>query len=235
MTRDQALAKIKKCLALAASSNPHEAATAMRQAQKLMAEHNLTEMEISLANVSEAATDSVTADLVQWEVNLVDLVARAFGCEHYTKLNYLPTPLAMRSSFKRQRQYIFMGVGAAPQVASYAYEVLSRQCARDRLAYIKAQSKNCKPKTKTARGDMFARGWVLGVAAKVERFSGSERNDALVAQYKQKKGLKEASVRDRTVGKNITHNDFGKGMQAGEKAQLDRGIGGREAQGVLCQ
>ena len=30
MTRDEALKKIKKCLALAASANPHEAAAAMR-------------------------------------------------------------------------------------------------------------------------------------------------------------------------------------------------------------
>lgn len=235
MTRDQALAKIKKCLALAASSNPHEAATAMRHAQKLMAEHNLTEMEISLADVSETGTNSVTADLVQWEVNLVNIVAHAFGCEHYTRVSYLPTPFAMRSNYKRQREYIFMGVGAAPQVASYAYEVLSRQCSRDRLAHIKAQSKNCKPKTKTARGDLFAEGWVSGVADKVERFSGSERNDALVAQYKAGKALKSETARNRIAGKNITHNDYGKGLAAGEKAQLDRGIGGREAQGLLCQ
>jgi hypothetical protein len=35
MDRETALTKIKKCLALAKSSNEHEAAAAMRQAQKL--------------------------------------------------------------------------------------------------------------------------------------------------------------------------------------------------------
>ena len=43
--KDTALAKIKKCLALAASPNPHEAAAATRQAQKLMAEYGLTETD----------------------------------------------------------------------------------------------------------------------------------------------------------------------------------------------
>lgn len=33
MTRDEALDKIRKCLALAASPEPHEAAAALRQAQ----------------------------------------------------------------------------------------------------------------------------------------------------------------------------------------------------------
>lgn len=41
MNRDQALSKIKKCLALAASANPHEAAAGTRQAQKLMAAQGL--------------------------------------------------------------------------------------------------------------------------------------------------------------------------------------------------
>lgn len=36
--RDKIIAKVKKCLALAKSSNEHEAATALRQAQKLMQE-----------------------------------------------------------------------------------------------------------------------------------------------------------------------------------------------------
>ena len=41
MTRDEALDKIKKCLALAASPEAHEAAAALRQAQKLMAQFGL--------------------------------------------------------------------------------------------------------------------------------------------------------------------------------------------------
>ncbi len=48
MTRDKALAKIKKCLALGRSTNPHEAAAAMRQAQKLMAEHGLNDTDVKL-------------------------------------------------------------------------------------------------------------------------------------------------------------------------------------------
>lgn len=46
MDKSKALDKIKKCLALSKSSNPHEAAAALRQAQKLMHAHDITEREL---------------------------------------------------------------------------------------------------------------------------------------------------------------------------------------------
>lgn len=66
MTRDEALQKIKKCLALAASPEQHEAAAAMRQAQKLMQQFGLSEVDVSLADVSEAGQKAVNAPLPLW-------------------------------------------------------------------------------------------------------------------------------------------------------------------------
>ena len=48
---ERAIRKIKHCLALSASSNEHEAAAAMRQAQKLMAKYRLTETQVNLSDV----------------------------------------------------------------------------------------------------------------------------------------------------------------------------------------
>lgn len=42
---ERAIRKIKHCLALAQSANENEAATALRQAQALMREYRLTEMD----------------------------------------------------------------------------------------------------------------------------------------------------------------------------------------------
>lgn len=50
------LAKIKKCLALASSSNPNEAATALRQARALMEKHGVTSESIGYC--SSTATPS---------------------------------------------------------------------------------------------------------------------------------------------------------------------------------
>lgn len=44
---ERAIRKIKHCLALAQSANENEAATALRQAQALMREYRLTEMDVN--------------------------------------------------------------------------------------------------------------------------------------------------------------------------------------------
>jgi hypothetical protein len=55
MTRDEALLKIKKCMALSKSAEPHEAAVALRQAQKLMEQFSVNEQDMSLLDVHEEA------------------------------------------------------------------------------------------------------------------------------------------------------------------------------------
>ena len=149
MTRDEALDKIKKCLALAASPEAHEAAAALRQAQKLMAQFGLTEADVTLADVAEVRQQAQNAPIVPWEVALASLVATAFGCETYTTQRM---KLGKSLQVRRLRYYVFVGVGPAPEVAGYAFDVLARQCAKDRRRHIGLQSKNCKPKTKVARG-----------------------------------------------------------------------------------
>lgn len=233
MNRDQALSKIKKCLALAKSSNPHEAAAAMRQAQKLMTEHNVTETDVSLADVTESAAPARLNAATNWETALSGMIAQAFGCDCFCLTSrYLTKAL----SLAKRREYIFVGVGAAPQVARYAYDVLSRQCARDRLAHIRKQPKSCKPITKTARGDEFALGWVYGVRSLVESFSGTERNQQLIEQYMAARypDLRTSQVKDRAKGRNVSHNDIAQGHAAGKQAQLNRGVGGVAQQELLA-
>lgn len=232
MNIDQAISKIKKCLTLAQSSNPHEAAAAMRQAQKLMAEHKVSETDVNLADVSEAPAKSQLNTTTLWESFLSSMIANAFGCDCFSRKS---RTLTKSLDLVTKREYIFVGVGAAPQVASYAYDVLSKQCARDRLAHIRKQSKSCKPITKTARGDEFAYGWVLGVRAKVEAFTGTEHDQQLIAQYIAAKypDMKSASVKDRSKGRNVSHNDIAQGHAAGKQAQLNRSVGGVAQQGLL--
>ena len=66
MTRDEALDKIKKCLALAASPEAHEAAAALRQAQKLMAQFGLTETDVTLADVGEVRQQAQNVPVVRY-------------------------------------------------------------------------------------------------------------------------------------------------------------------------
>lgn len=232
MTRDQALQKIKKCLALAKSQNPHEAAAAMRQALKLMVEHNLDEQGVSLTDVSESKASTASQANVVWVHTLFGMVADAFGCKGYVEVG---ERRLSTGNWAQHRRAVFVGVGAAAEVASYAYEVLYRQCVKARLEHVRQQPKNCKPITKTARGDQFALGWAYGVRAMLDRFANSDRNQQLLENYMATKhpNLKTVESKNRAVGRNVRNDDLHKGVRAGERAQLQRGVGGVAPQGML--
>lgn len=232
MTRDQALAKIKKCLALAKSQNQHEAAAAMRQAQKLMAEHNLNEQDVSLADISESTVATVSQGNNLWENALARSVADAFACRLFGKAFWCL--IGARGPTKK-RTWVFVGVGASAEVASYAYEVLSRQCAKARLAHVRKQPKTCKPITRTARGDQFALGWAFGVQDMLYKFSNSDRNQELLESYMAKvhADLKTVEAKDRSVGRNVRDDDIHLGVQSGKSAKLQHGVNGGAQQGLL--
>ena len=232
MNRDDALKKIKKCLALSRSSSEHEAAAALRQAQALMREHGLREQDVSLADVAEVRVKATSTAANAWELRLVHMIADAFGCETFAQLEGRYNDAG---NFVRARHWVFVGMHAAPTVAGYACEVLLRQCAKARLAHIAKQPKNCKPITKTARGDAFAMGWVLGAELLVERFAQPEPDKALLLTYIEHKHgeLGKGKVRNTAKARNTDAGHYSAGHRSGQNAQLHRGVGGMPAQGLL--
>lgn len=237
MTRDQALQKIKKCLALAKSTNPHEAAAGLRQAQKLMAEFGVNDDDVALSAVRTTTCTTRTNSQPRWEVLLAATISSAFGCETmWTRSGKWVTWADAGGRMVHKCEVVFIGVGSAAQIAGYAWDVLSRQCAKARLAHIRKQPARCKPITLTARGDEFAMGWVVGVSAKLDAFVGSECNVRLIEQYKATT-WPDAEVlkpKDRAVGRNVSLNDRHDGFIAGRNAQLERGVDGMSEQRLLA-
>ena len=232
MTRDEALKKIKKCLALGRSAGEHEAAAAMRQAQKLMQEFNVREQDVSLLDVREAQARAAGMAANAWEVRLVGVIADAFGCDFFTKVEH---DLNGSGSFVRRRLWVFVGIDAAPAIAGYACEVLVRQCARQRMGHIAKQPRNCKQATKTARGDLFAKGWVLAVAEKVTAISRPAADTALVLAFQEQKygEMGRANMRDSTQGRKLDSGHLHAGFKAGQTAQLRPGVGGQKPTALL--
>ncbi len=229
MNRDDILKKIKKCFALSSSSNEHEAAAALRQAHKLMALHNLSDLDVKAAEAEEhRAKAGAKAKPAQWESSLAAAVGRVFGC----KVVFSP-------SWHGAAHWIFIGCGADPEVAQYAFTVLLRQARRAREEYIKGKLKRCKLATKTRRADLFSGGWVWTATDKLESFAPNEARqtaiDAFVAQ--RYPSLTQLQARDRSVGRNLNDRDFDDvyaGHLSGKEAQLNRGVGGAQAQGLLA-
>ena len=107
--------KIKKLLALANSSNEHEAALAAGHAQRLLSEHNLAMADIEASHKPDKADKVETTaakTLPKWLRHLSSGVSAAFDCQavHHPSTGKMT----------------FIGVGADVQVAAYTFTYLDR-------------------------------------------------------------------------------------------------------------
>jgi hypothetical protein len=231
MDRDTALNKIKKCLALANSSNPHEAAAAMRQAQALMRQHGLTEADVTLADVAEQSIKAPSNTISQWQATLARSVAEAFGCEVY----YCRHAKLGLHRVHRTTDVVFVGIGASSEVAGYAFDVLLRQAIRDRQAHIQAQPRKLKQRTKTARGDAFAIAWVLAVRSQLDKFAGNPDHAQLLVSYMAKTlgDIGKFKPAARHLNRHVRDDSYAHGAKAGQQARLDRAINGGTPQSLI--
>ena len=236
MNRDQALCKIKKCLALAASSNANEAAVAMRQAQLLMQEHSVTMTEMELLEVSRSSSEAGNFQACVWEVLLCTMINEIFGVQSISQQYFKQAPGSHASFFQKKRRMVFIGVGSGSELAAYCHDVLLRQIVKARKAYMAKLSKNCKPSTRTARGDEFAFGFVSSLRDKIAALKPSERDLALMKAYTEQHfpDLKMVDPKDRTKGQNVKSDDWMVGRIEGRSANLNAGVGGGQKQELLA-
>ncbi|MCS3512562.1 DUF2786 domain-containing protein [Pseudomonas grimontii] len=173
---ERAIRKIKHCLALAQSANENEAATALRQAQALMREYRLTEMDVKLSDVGEVESALFrTKRRPAWDQQLSVAVAEAFSC----------TTLRRRTWSSAKGQVIecatFVGVSPAQNIALYAYEALHTKLTQARKAYcsaVRSGVHRSKYSAETA-GDHFALAWVWEVQSKLKALVPQGDEDAL--------------------------------------------------------
>lgn len=221
MTKKEAIEKIKKCLALSASSNEHEAKTALRQAQALMEKFQIDEKEMLASGVSEEHVNSAAAKQpATWEGLLAAVVADAFGCSIIFKPGWF---------FSDVGRWTYIGCDPAPEIACYAFQVLYRQLKKQRALHIKTALKICKSSTKTRRADLFCQGWVHTVSDKLHRFICSEEQENQINAYLELKHpkLNALKTRDRNQKDSLSnrdYNDYAAGISNGKNADLNRGV-----------
>lgn len=220
MADDKILNKIKKCLALASSGNEHEAAAALRQAQKLMDAHCISDQDVLASQASErTAKAGAVSKPAAWESTLAARITHAFGCEII---------------FGRRTwtigEWTFIGAGASPEVAGYTFEVLVRQARRARSEYIdKALRRVRRPAIKTGRADLFCNGWVQTAMGAVNAWTSTDQQQSAVATYiaSNYPDLRDLVPTNRQPTNLRDHhlNDFAHGRSAGRGAVLNRGVG----------
>ena len=175
---DKILERVKKLLALATSSNEHEAAAAMAKAQAMMAEHGLTEAKIRLSDIGHADIKSQfsVSRMKQHETVLMNCIGKAFTVKILWKKS---------SSYASDVFGTFTVVGrkANVQVAEHIAIVLSRKLRAARADFVRTLPRGTD---KTMEADGFCLGWVYSVAKKVSLVAMDDQTTKLVDEYAAK-------------------------------------------------
>ena len=166
LSTERAIDKIKKCLALSQSANPNEPAQALKHAQALMRQYGVDEALIADADLDEVAVATRSRSARRpsnWELHLVGLVGKAFGC---------------RLIFAQAHgggHYRYVGLREQAAVAGYTATVLLRQLRTARAQHVSAQKSVrggwVSRRTVKDLGDAFCVGWLCKISDQVTEFA----------------------------------------------------------------
>lgn len=217
--RARKVERIRKLLALArdGGASEHEAATALQMAQALMEAEGVTDVEIRAKEASEAFTSTGAKSRVPaWEDKLGGAIANIFACDAIHHWN---------------GSWSFVGIDPLPEIATYAFDVLRRQCLQARKEYIANALKRVVVRTnKTRRADLFCEGWIQTAVSKAHRLPRAADHSQAVKAFKEIRygSLDTLKAVDRNKDRNLRDyelRDLRRGRLAGDGADLRTGMG----------
>lgn len=218
MSKKAIMERLKKLMALSRSSNVHEAAAAMERATQLMREHQITEDDLVLSNVTECNTNfawGAKVNPTQYQIWLWSMIQDVFGVE---------------SAFTAyDGRVTFYGLSSRAEMAAYTCDVLSRQLKRARADFLKSQNKRLKRQTKISRADNFAEGWIVAVRSKAQSMMVSQEEKTLMLTYAKRKWGQMETMSGRPAQEaRGTSEAFGSGYREGKNANLHRPMSAQE-------
>lgn len=229
MTHAQALEKVRKLLRLGKSSNEHEAAAAMRQAQALMRLHQIEEADAGGAEIDpieDCPSEQRRGKKIPVDVSaLSTLIADTFGCSVIMRVYWGVNGWRLEQRF----------VGPAPrgELSAYAFNVLFRQLSAAKRAHLRRVR---NPRNRAARGDHFGLGFVDAVRALLSAWGVSQEERARIDAHLQREYPVVTEVRSQPrsgARSNLpTGNDQSAGRSAGRNAKLHRGVAGERQQQI---
>lgn len=170
--REKLISRLKKCLALSASPEPHEAAAALRQAQKLMRELDLTEAGLLGLELADALVKTREGFGACRTMNfLTSIIMEAFGVQCIYERN-------PGSANRLNVRYV--GPRDRVLLAEYSHRVVWRamQGAWDHFLTQRPWLKGDGGKRQA-----FHLGWLVGVREKAEAIVPPEEETAAVNRW----------------------------------------------------
>lgn len=219
--RERALERIKKCLRLSKSSNPHEASAALRQAQKLMKAFSISDEEVMGIEITSAfllTTEPPKKKYPMYLGAIVSLCCRAFGVEALFECGH-------NRSGRWQQGVRYFGPNGRPELAKYAHEVMWTQMKgawndhRSKLGF----------EAQLGERSSFWIGWVAAVNQKVMDFGGTKEEEEAISRSMTKHcdGEKPPPAQSKDI--NMDSRALRAGIEAAKDFQLHRPMEGSTA------
>ena len=222
MEANPIIEKIRKLLALANSSNEHEAALAAAHAQRLLSEHNLAMADIESEQKPQSA-DKVEAQvskvLPKWVRHLIYGVCITFDCQaiHHPATGKMT----------------FIGVGADVQIAAYTFAYLDKTVRRLCSGYMKVHvSGDVSSRHRELKRQSYYLGAVSTIISRLrEQKAVTPTTPGALVPVKEaliRKAMSEIGP-TRTVRNRRSYIDshaYTKGQQDGHTVGINKGISG---------
>lgn len=228
MDHKHVVEKIRKLLALARSTNEHEAAAAAAKAQELLSAHNLKIADVPTDELSNTmrvaeAHQKTRQRLEAWAYQLAHIVSAAFDCRYYHN------PEAGRTTF--------LGVGPDPEVCGWTYSFLYKTLLRMASAYLHTP---CCRRLRSEKSRKNAReSWLLGACAAIHPRLARQKQETpitpgtLVVAKAAAISAAMPELISRPVRKRrLREDDFYNGMRAGRAIPLASPIPNTSQRGI---
>ncbi len=222
MEHNPIIEKIRKLLALANSSNEHEAALAASHAQRLLSAHNLAMADIEAQHKPQSADKveaTVSRTLPKWVRHLSAGVCTAFDCQgiHHPATGKLT----------------FIGVGVDVQIAAYTFAYLDKTVRRLCSSYMKHHIHENIP---TRHRELMRQSYYLGAVSTINQKLREQKAQTPTtpgALVPIKEGLIKKTMSEigptRTVRSRKSYIDshaYTTGQQDGHQVGINKGISG---------
>lgn len=215
MDRKKVLDKIAKCMRLSKSSEPHEAAAALRQAQKLMEQYGIEEADVDAVGYSServAVPIQANQKLPIALANLIAIVRKAFGVR----------PVVTTEVRVSDRSYVVVYFGPEHRVAmaQYTHTVIFRAMNKAWNEYLAAN-----PHRKGDRGARagFQLGWLDAIEKQVMELAMTEVEEAGTELVLKKQFPELAKAKVSNV--SVSGRTMNAGTEAGSSFKLHRPMG----------
>jgi hypothetical protein len=217
------LRKIKKCLRLANSSNANEAAGALRAAQNLMKQHNISDAAVRLSDVEmDSQKVGDIKSLGPWHAALIAIINKAFATQAVV------TRARNGYTGKWTSVVEFYGMNTNAELAGYAFAVVRRQIAGARKDFMDSLHKNTARSTKTRKADVFCTAIAYGLSEKIQALSPTEDEAALIREKMLADGASGSVDVRKFKGRRVDGGASVQGFELSKNMHVNTPVSGQE-------